>query len=174
MLRELCDQHDILLIADEIITGFGRTGRWFAMEHYGVQPDIMSFAKGVTSGYIQLGGIIVSQRIQDILAAQPLDVRWMHAYTYSAHPTACAVGLANLDIIEREGLVDHSARMGEYLLQKLETLRDLPHVGDIRGLGLLARVELVKDPRTKESFAASDQRRRPRHGRSAQAGTCFA
>jgi putrescine---pyruvate transaminase len=157
MLRELCDQHDMLLIADEIITGFGRTGRWFAMEHYGVQPDIMSFAKGVTSGYIQLGGIIVSKRIMDVLEAQPLDVRWMHAYTYSAHPTACAVGLANLDIIERENLVARSAEMGSYLLKQLETLRSLRHVGDVRGLGLLARVELVKDTATKESFAPSDR-----------------
>jgi putrescine---pyruvate transaminase len=157
MLREVCDQHQMLLIADEIITGFGRTGRWFAMEHYGVQPDIMSFAKGVTSGYIQLGGIMISKRIQDVLEQQPLDVRWMHAYTYSAHPTACAVGLANLDIIEREGLVNRSARSGEYLLQQLETLRSLKHVGDVRGLGLIARVELVKDTKTKDPFAPSDR-----------------
>ncbi len=156
MLRELCDHHHMLLITDEIITGFGRTGKWFAMEHYGVQPDIMAFAKGVTSGYIQLGGIIVSRRIMDALAAQPLDIRWMHAYTYSAHPTACAVGLANLGIIEREGLVDRAAQMGAYLLQQIETLRDLPYVGDVRGLGMLGRVELVKDIRTKESFAPSD------------------
>jgi putrescine---pyruvate transaminase len=156
MLRELCDQHQMLLIADEIITGFGRTGRWFAQEHYGMQADIMAFAKGVTSGYIQLGGIIVSRRIQEILEQQPMDVRWMHAYTYSAHPTACAVGLANIAIIEREGLVDHAADMGKYLLGRLETLRSLRHVGDVRGLGLLARVELVKDTATKESFAPSD------------------
>lgn len=156
MLRELCDQHEILLIADEIITGFGRTGRWFAQEHYGVQADIMAFAKGVTSGYVQLGGIIVSKRIQDILQQQPTDVRWMHAYTYSAHPTACAVGLANIAIIEREGLVDHAAQMGKYLLEQLETLRSLRHVGDVRGLGLIARVELVKDTATRESFAPAD------------------
>jgi adenosylmethionine-8-amino-7-oxononanoate aminotransferase len=156
MLRELCDQHNVLLIADEIITGFGRTGRWFAQEHYGIQADIMAFAKGVTSGYVQLGGIIVSKRIQDILQAQPTDVRWMHAYTYSAHPTACAVGLANLAIIEREGLVEHAAQMGKYLLEQLETLRSLRYVGDVRGLGLLARVELVKDTATKESFAPAD------------------
>ncbi|HTE84280.1 MAG TPA: aspartate aminotransferase family protein [Dehalococcoidia bacterium] len=156
MLRELCDQHNMLLIADEIITGFGRTGRWFAQDHYGVQADIMAFAKGVTSGYVQLGGIIVSKRIQELLAAQPPDVRWMHAYTYSAHPTACAVGLANIAIIEREGLVEHSAQMGRYLLEQLETLRSLRYVGDVRGLGLLARVELVKDTATKESFAPAD------------------
>jgi len=156
MLRELCDQHHLLLIADEIITGFGRTGRWFAMEHYGVQADIMAFAKGVTSGYVQLGGIVVSKRIQDLLAQQPLDVRWMHAYTYSAHPTACAVALANLEIIEREGLVERAARNGEYLLTQLQTLRSLPHVGDVRGLGLLARVELVREPETREAFAAED------------------
>jgi adenosylmethionine-8-amino-7-oxononanoate aminotransferase len=157
MLRELCDQHNMLLIADEIITGFGRTGRWFAQEHYGMQADIMAFAKGVTSGYVQLGGIIVSRRIQEVLEQQPMDVRWMHAYTYSAHPTACAVGLANIAIIEREGLVSHADDMGKYLLNKLDSLRALRHVGDVRGIGLLARVELVKDTATKESFAPSDR-----------------
>ena len=121
-----------------------------------MQPDIMAFAKGVTSGYVQLGGIVVSKRIQEVLEQQPLDVRWMHAYTYSAHPTACAVALANLEIIEREGLVERAARNGEYLLAQLQSLRSLPHVGDVRGLGLLARVELVKDPATREAFAAGD------------------
>ncbi|MGI8552152.1 MAG: aspartate aminotransferase family protein [Dehalococcoidia bacterium] len=154
-LRALCDRHELLLIADEVITGFGRTGTWFGMEHYGVQADIMSFAKGVTSGYSQLGGIIISKRIQDLLGRQPLDVRWMHAYTYSAHPVACAVGLANLDIIEREGLVQRSERMGQRLLEGLRTLESLPHVGDVRGLGLLARVELVQDKPTRKAFPAS-------------------
>ncbi len=156
-LRELCDRHEILYISDEVICGFGRTGAWFAAERFGVQPDIMAFAKGVTSGYVQLGGIIVSERIKQTIADQPLDVRWMHAYTYSAHPTACAVGLANLDIIERERLPERAGRVGAYLLSRLETLRALPHVGDVRGFGMLARVELVANPATKEPFAPAQK-----------------
>ena len=154
-LRALCDRYQILLIADEVITGFGRTGRWFGVEHYGVQPDMMTFAKGVTSGYIQLGGLIVSQRIQDVLRQMPENLRWMHAYTYSAHAAACAVGLANIEIIEREGLVQRAAEMGKRLLAGLGTLRSLGSVGDVRGLGLLARVELVEDKPSKRPFPAA-------------------
>jgi putrescine---pyruvate transaminase len=155
-LRELCDRHDILFIADEVITGFGRTGRWFGLEHLGIQPDILSFAKGVTSGYIQLGGIIVSQRIIDTIAALPVATKWMHAYTYSAHATACAVGLANLDLIEREGLVENAARRGEQLAAAMRGIGQLPLAGDARSFGLLGRVELVADNATKESFPLSD------------------
>jgi adenosylmethionine-8-amino-7-oxononanoate aminotransferase len=154
-LRELCDKHEILYISDEVITGFGRTGAMFAAERFGVVPDIMSFAKGITSGYIQLGGIIVSDRIRTTIAEQPPDVRWMHAYTYSAHPTACAVGLANLDIIEGEKLAENASRTGAYLLRRLETLRSLPHVGDVRGYGMLARIEFVADTATKQPFPAT-------------------
>jgi adenosylmethionine-8-amino-7-oxononanoate aminotransferase len=125
------------------------------MEHYGVQPDIMSFAKGVTSGYVQLGGIVISRRIQDTLAAQPVEKKWMHAYTYSAHPTACAVGLANVDLIEREGLVENAARMGERLASGLRAIADLPMVGDARSLGLIGRVELVADKATARPFELS-------------------
>jgi putrescine aminotransferase len=156
-LRALCDRHDILYISDEVITGFGRTGAMFAAERFGVVPDILSFAKGITSGYHQLGGIIVSERIRRVMADQPPDVRWMHAYTYSAHPTACAVGLANLDIVERERLPENARRMGEHLLRRLEALRDLPHVGDVRGFGLLGRVELVADPATRAPFAPAQR-----------------
>jgi putrescine---pyruvate transaminase len=154
-LRELCDRHDILFIADEVITGFGRTGRWFGLEHLGLQPDILSFAKGVTSGYVQLGGIIISKRIQEVLAAQPVATKWMHAYTYSAHPTACAVGIANIDLIEREGLVENAARMGQRLAAGLRGLADLPIVGDARSFGLLGRVEVVADTATKRPFEPS-------------------
>ncbi len=135
----------MLLIADEVITGFGRTGRWFALGHWDVQPDIVSFAKGVTSGYLPLGGIILNARVHQALEDAPMDERYMHAATYSGHPTCCAVGLANIDIIEREGLVERSAVMGRKLLAGLETLRALPQVGDVRGLGMLAAVELVTD-----------------------------
>ncbi len=154
-LRELCDRHDMLFITDEVITGFGRTGRWFGMEHFGVQPDIMSFAKGVTSGYIQLGGIAISSRLKDVLAEQPLSTRWMHAYTYSAHPAACAVALANIDLIERDGLVENAARMGERLARGLREIGEMPIVGDARSFGLLGRVEVVADKATKQPFELS-------------------
>ncbi len=147
-LREICNRHDVLLIADEVITGFGRTGRWFALDHWGVQPDIMSFAKGVTSGYLPLGGVIVSKRLHQVIEDAPPDERLMHAATYSGHPSCCAVGLANIDIIEKEGLVERAAVQGKRFLQGLETLRSLPCVGDVRGLGMMAAIELVADKGT--------------------------
>jgi adenosylmethionine-8-amino-7-oxononanoate aminotransferase len=149
-LREICDKYEVLLIADEVITGFGRTGRWFALGHWGVEPDIVSFAKGVTSGYLPLGGNILSKRVHDAILNAPLDRRYMHAATYSGHPVCCAVGLRNVEIIESEGLVDRSATMGKRLLDNLKhELGDLPVVGDIRGLGLMCGVELVADRGTK-------------------------
>jgi adenosylmethionine-8-amino-7-oxononanoate aminotransferase len=144
-LREICDRHDVLLIADEVITGFGRTGRWFALGHWGIEPDLVSFAKGVTSGYVPLGGVIVSKRLHKVIEDAPPDEKFMHAATYSGHPTCCAVGLANVEIIEKEGLPERAAVMGKRLLEGLETLRSLPAVGDVRGLGMMAAVELVED-----------------------------
>ncbi|MDQ2802074.1 MAG: aminotransferase class III-fold pyridoxal phosphate-dependent enzyme, partial [Pseudomonadota bacterium] len=149
-LRQICDKHDVLLIADEVITGFGRTGRWFALGRWGVEPDIVSFAKGVTSGYVPLGGIILSERVHRMLEDAPMNERYMHAATYSGHPTCCAVGLANIDLIEREGLVERSAVMGRRLLAGLETLRRLPAVGDVRGLGMMCGVELVEEQGTRK------------------------
>jgi adenosylmethionine-8-amino-7-oxononanoate aminotransferase len=154
-IREICDTYDVLLISDEVITGFGRTGTWFGLEHWGVEPDIMQFAKGITSGYVPLGGIGVSDTIKAALDTTPPEKRWMHAYTYSGHPTTCAVALANLKIIEDEGLVQRAAEMGNRLLEGLHTLDDLEHVGNVRGLGMMAAVELVEDKATKQPFAAS-------------------
>ena len=149
-LRQICDQYDVLLIADEVITGFGRTGRWFALGHWGVEPDIVSFAKGVTSGYLPLGGNILSKRVHDAILNAPLDRRYMHAATYSGHPVCCAVGLRNVEIIESEGLVERAAVMGRRLIEGLRhELGELPNVGDIRGLGLMCGVELVTDKGTK-------------------------
>src|SRR5215208_3013479 len=149
-LREICDRYDVLLIADEVITGFGRTGRWFALGHWDVEPDIVSFAKGVTSGYLPLGGNILSKRVHDAILNAPLDRRYMHAATYSGHPVCCAVGLRNVEIIDSEGLVDRAAVMGRRLLDNLKhELGDLPNVGDIRGLGMMCGVELVADRATK-------------------------
>ena len=152
-IRQICDAYDVLLIADEVITGFGRTGRWFGLEHYGVEPDIMQFAKGITSGYIPLGGIGVSDRIRAVMNDVPPDKRWMHAYTYSGHPTCCAVALANIDILEREGLVERAATLGRRLLDGLHELAALPGVGDVRGLGMMAAIELVADKATKQPCA---------------------
>jgi adenosylmethionine-8-amino-7-oxononanoate aminotransferase len=148
-LREICDKYEVLLIADEVITGFGRTGRWFALGHWGVEPDIVSFAKGVTSGYLPLGGIMISDKIREAVLSAKYEDRWMHAYTYSGHPTCCAVGLKNIEVIEKEGLVKRAEEMGARLLNGLKTLYDFAAVGDVRGLGLMAAVELVGDRSTK-------------------------
>jgi adenosylmethionine-8-amino-7-oxononanoate aminotransferase len=154
LVREMCSRHNVLLIADEIITGFGRTGRWFATEHWNVAPDIRTFAKGVTSGYLPLGGMMVSKAVKEAMdSVQPSD-RWMHAYTYSGHPTCCAVALKNLDIIENENLCANAERMGNRLYASLrEAFGDHPNAGDIRGgKGLLAAVEFVEDRETKKNF----------------------
>ena len=148
-LREICDRHDVLLITDEVITGFGRTGRWFALGHWGVEPDLVSFAKGVTSGYLPLGGVIASKRVHEAIESAPADRKFMHAATYSGHPVCCAVGLRNVEIIENEGLVERATVMGRRLLAGLEGLRDLPVVGDVRGLGMMCGIELVADRNTK-------------------------
>lgn len=148
-IREICDRHQVLFIADEVITGFGRTGRWFGLTHWGVQPDIVSFAKGVTSAYLPLGGVMVSRAIHQAIVDAPAAERFMHAATYSGHPTCCAVALRNLDILENEGLVERATAAGARLLSRLQTLRTLPTVGDVRGLGLMCGVELVADQGTK-------------------------
>src|SRR6266851_31443 len=148
-LREICDRYEVLLIADEVITGFGRTGRWFALGHWGVEPDLVSFAKGVTSGYLPLGGVLASKRVHEAIESAPADRKFMHAATYSGHPVCCAVGLRNVEIIESEGLVERAAVMGRRPLAGLEGLRDLAVVGDVRGLGMMCGVELVTDRDTK-------------------------
>jgi len=155
-VREVCTRHDVLLIADEIITGFCRTGRWFGVEHWNVTPDILSFAKGVTSGYLPLGGILVTRAIKDAMDSVKPEDRWMHAYTYSGHPTCCAVALKNIEIMQRERLWENAAKMGDRLYAGLKTaFDDHPNVGDIRGgKGLLGAVELVEDRATKKNFAA--------------------
>ena len=151
-IREICDQYEVLLIADDVITGFGRTGRWFGLEHYGIEPDIMQFAKGITSGYVPLGGIGISDTIREVINGVPPGKRWMHAFTYSGHPTCCAVALRNLDILESEHLVERAAVAGTRLLQRLRGLESLDGVGNVRGLGLMAAVEVVADKATRQLF----------------------
>ena len=151
-IREICDKYEVLLIADEVITGFGRTGRWFGLEHYGIEPDIMQFAKGITSGYVPLGGIGVSDKIRETIDGTPPGKRWMHAYTYSGHPTCCAVALKNIEIIQNEKLVERAALSGRRLLEKLRTLEPMEGVGHVRGQGLIAAVEVVADKTTRQLF----------------------
>jgi adenosylmethionine-8-amino-7-oxononanoate aminotransferase len=153
-VRRICDDLDVLMIADEVITGFGRTGRWFGLERYGVEPDIIQFAKGITSGYIPLGGIGVSDRVGEAINSVPPSRRWMHAFTYSGHPTCCAVALKNIEILEREALIDRAAKSGARMLEKLRTLESLDGVGNVRGLGMMAAVEVVADKATKQQFPA--------------------
>ncbi len=141
-------EHDILLIFDEVICGFGRTGTMFGMQQYGVTPEIVSFAKGITSGYIPLGGVGVSDEVWDTLSTP--DRMFMHGFTYSGHPVSCAVALPNIDIIERERLPENAGRAGAYLLGALhDRLDDHPHVGNVRGKGLMLFVEVVADKATK-------------------------
>jgi len=152
-VREVCRRHDLLLIADEVITGFGRTGRWFGVEHFGVVPDLLVFAKGITSGYLPLSGVVMTRPVHDVLRS--LGGIFPHGFTYSGHPVACAVALRNLRILEEEGLVERSRAMGEVLRSQLERLRRHRLVGDVRSLGLLGGVELVRDRETRAPFPAS-------------------
>ena len=156
-IRQICDRHDVLLISDEVMNGFGRNADWFALTRYGVQPDMITFAKALTSGYLPLGGLGLSDDIAAAIQQGQGPQAWTHSYTYSAHPTACAVALANLDIIEREDLIARAAQQGERLLAGLRTLESHPHVGEVRGLGLMAAVELVADKSTKATFDPADQ-----------------
>jgi putrescine aminotransferase len=160
-LREICDRHQLLLIVDEVITGFGRTGTWFACEHDGAVPDLITFAKGVTSGYIPLGGVIVSDRLWDDLRdpdAEPGVL--MHGFTHCGHPVACAVALANIATIEREGLLARVQEMSETLARLLAPLREHPEVGEVRQAGLMVGVELVADQATRERWPAQATRGR--------------
>ncbi|MDH3714329.1 MAG: aspartate aminotransferase family protein [Gammaproteobacteria bacterium] len=150
-IREICDKYDVLFVCDEVITAFGRTGRMWALEHWGVEPDLIQFAKAITSGYFPFGGIGISDEIADVMlnSGEP----WMHAYTYSAHPIGCAMALAMLDIVEREDFPGQAAEKGAYLMSALQAaLGEHPHVGDIRGLGLMCALEFVQDRGSKQEF----------------------
>ncbi|MCW5851946.1 MAG: aminotransferase class III-fold pyridoxal phosphate-dependent enzyme [Anaerolineae bacterium] len=153
-VRQMCDKYDVLIIADEIITGFGRTGQMWGLANWGVQPDMMTIAKGITSGYLPLGGVMLSDKIRDLLHSLPKPGAWMHAATYSAHPTCCAVALKNLEIIEQEGLVERARVMGERLQAGVRRLAEHPLVGEGRGMGMVAALELVKNRATKEPHKA--------------------
>ena len=157
-LRALCDRYGILLIADEVITGLGRSGALFGSRGWNVKPDIMCLAKGLTSGYITLGATLLNRRVSDAWQASGPRAVLMHGYTYSGHPVACAAGLAAVDIVLRERLDENAAQVGSYFLAQLEKLKSKYEViGDVRGKGLMIAVELVKDRKTKEPFSPVDE-----------------
>lgn len=150
-VADVCRAHGILLIFDEVITGFGRTGKWFGMEHWNIYPDLVAFAKGITSGYLPLGAMGVSRHVYETIRdMSPQKMPYMIGLTYNNHPAACAAAMANIEIIEKDGLVPNAAETGAYLLQCLHQAFDgHPLVADIRGLGLLASVECAQ-PDTKD------------------------
>jgi adenosylmethionine-8-amino-7-oxononanoate aminotransferase len=138
-VRGICDRYGVLLISDEVVCGFGRTGRWFGVDHFGVLPDIMVVAKGLTSGYAPMAAAIARREV-----AEPIPV-FFDVHTYGGHPVSAAAALANIEIIEREQLVENAAKVGAYLLELLGGLRSHPIVGDVRGLGLFAALELMPE-----------------------------
>ena len=141
-IREICDRHGILLIFDEVITGFGRTGSAFAAQEFDVQPDIMTVAKGLTNGCIPMGAVLVSKAVYEAFMQGPDGIELFHGYTYSAHPSACAAGLATLDIYQREGLLTRAKQLAKHWEEAAHGLRGLPHVIDVRNYGLIAGLEL--------------------------------
>lgn len=142
-IQRICDKYAILLVSDEVICGFGRTGSWFGCETMGTRPDLMTFAKGVTSGYIPLGGVMVGERVAKVLIEQGGEFE--HGYTYSGHPVACAVALANIELMQSTRLIEHVRDdIGPYLAQGFESLRDHPLVGDVQSCGLMAALHLVR------------------------------
>jgi putrescine---pyruvate transaminase len=157
LLREICDRHGVLLIADEVITGLGRAGDMFGSRLWGVKPDIMCLAKGISSGYIPLSATLFNARIADAFETDGFRSVVMHGYTYSGHPVACAAGLAAIDLTLRDDLAGNARVVGDYLLNKLLPLKErFPVIGDIRGKGLMIAIELVKDRNSKEAFSPTD------------------
>jgi len=154
-IREICDRYGILYIDDEVMAGMGRTGRWFAVEHWDVKPDLMVLGKGMSGGYFPLSAVAARAEIVEKLKEKTGG--FTHGHTYSHHPVACAVGLAVIRFLQKHGLVEQCRKRGEYLLKRLEELKSFPFVGDVRGKGLMAAVEFVKDRRTKEPFPRSAQ-----------------
>jgi taurine---2-oxoglutarate transaminase len=146
-IRETCDRHGILLICDEVMAGFGRTGKWFACENWDVVPDILTVAKGINSGYVPLGAMVISRKLADWVR----DVPFAGGLTYSGHPLACASGVASIEAYKEEGIVENAAAHGEYLATELRALQDRhPSIGDVRGLGLFWGLELVRNRETRE------------------------
>ena len=142
-VQEICSKYDILVVVDEVICGFGRTGNWFGSDTYGINPDIITMAKGISSGYIPLSGIMVGKRVSDVLIDEGGE--FYHGYTYSGHPVACAVAIENLKIIREENLIENSKNTSVYLNEKMKEIADHPLVGEVRMKSYIGCVELVKD-----------------------------
>jgi putrescine aminotransferase len=151
-IQRICRKHDVLLIADEVICGFGRTGHWFGSEAFAIQPDLMPMAKGLTSGYLPLSAIMVGDRVADRLIGEGGE--FQHGFTYSGHPVACAVALENIRILEDERLIEKVRNdTGPYLARALgQALADHPLVGEVRSLGLIGAIELVEDRAARKHF----------------------
>lgn len=150
-VREICDRYGIVFIADEVMAGFGRTGAWFAYQHYDVRPDLVTFAKGVNSGYVPLGGVVINEAI-----SHSFDDRvYPGGLTYSGHPLACAAAVATMEVMERDGVIEHAARVGETIIapELAAIAQRHPSVGEVRGLGVMHAVELVRDRETREPLA---------------------
>ena len=154
MVREICDRYGILLILDEVVTGFGRTGTMFGAQQWDVRPDIVTLAKGISSGYVPLGASMVSEHVWSTISEKlPDHMPFSHGFTYSGHPVACAAALANLDIIENEDLPGNAARVGAHLMERMRELERFDSVGEVRGMGLMIGMELVTDKGTKRGFS---------------------
>jgi adenosylmethionine-8-amino-7-oxononanoate aminotransferase len=153
-VREICTKYDVLMVSDEVICAFGRLGHMFGADRFGYVPDIITCAKGLTSGYSPLGAMIVSDRLVEPFINS--TNRFLHGFTFGGHPVSCAVAMANLDIFENEGILQHVLDNEAEFRRQLETLRDLPIVGDVRGAGYFYGIEMVKDRTTKETFNESE------------------
>jgi adenosylmethionine-8-amino-7-oxononanoate aminotransferase len=151
-VRELCDRYDILLSADEVITGFGRLGYWFGSERYDIRPDIITSAKGLSSSYAAIGAVIATDRVMEPFLDSSNSM-YTHGITFGGHPVMCAIALKNIEIMKREGIVEHVREQQDVFRAKLETLLDLPIVGDVRGTGFFYALEVVKDKETRETFS---------------------
>lgn len=151
-IQRICDERDILLILDEVICGFGRTGKWFASETYGLKPDLMTFAKAVTNGYMPLGGVMVGDKVATMLTSN--EGEFTHGLTYSGHPASCAAGLETLRILRQSNIIEHAATtLGPHFQARLQQLTEHPIVGEVRGQGMFAAVELVSDKASREPLA---------------------
>jgi adenosylmethionine-8-amino-7-oxononanoate aminotransferase len=158
LVRQVCDKYGVLLIADEVVTGFGRSGSMSGSRGWGVRPDIMCLAKGLTSGYIPMGATAVSSTVAEVFEASPPPRGlFLHGYTYSGHPVAAAAALACLDIVVKEDLPSNAATVGQYMLEGLEEFRDFQHVGDVRGKALMAAIELVEDKKSKRPLGPTSK-----------------
>lgn len=157
-LREICDKHGVLLICDEVINGWGRSGKYFATEHFGIVPDMITMAKGLSSGYAPIAAVAVRDAVfEGFTEEKGREVALGHLLTFGGHAVACVAALKNIEIFKREGLVQQSAEKGEYLKKQLDELRSHPSVGDVRGLGLMCGIEVVKNKETKEKFGREHQ-----------------